>query len=252
MNWEVVPECNFCGSHHSKPFLGIETRNWYDGRPLNLVECIDCHLVRATPRPNRYELFRNSILGSPAAVELIRKRLGRPNAVSIHRRAVKEAVDAVRHPVRTLYDMGFGAGTALMAAATLGIQGEGNDINLAAVKMLQGIGFRVRQGFTSELDFADTKFDVLLNLEYIEQSYEPFTDLKRCYELLNAGGALYLKTIYLGCPEHDANGEASVLFGAGRFHYFTPETLSGMLANAGFRIVTSSFASTAKIIAVHP
>lgn len=250
MRWEDVEACNFCGSGDSRPFLRLHTSNWYDNRPLTLVKCAHCGLVRATPRPHRSDLYRRYLAGAPNLVALVQKRLNRPNVMSIHTRVVEEAVEAARRPVKKLFDMGCGAGTVMMAAHLMGIQAEGNDVNGVAIRMLDELGFTARLGFTKQLDFGGMKYDAVTSLEYIEQSYEPFDDLKRSHELLYEGGVLYLKTVYLDCPDHQASGETWPMFGAGHFHFFHPETLSAMIRGAGFKIIETRFASTATVIAI--
>jgi len=237
MRWQVVRECDFCGSRDTAPFLKIATPNWYDGRALELSQCVDCNLVRATPRPERRDLYRDELIGTTKLVPIVQKKLARPNLMASQRRLVEVVTGAARRPVRRLYEFGCGVGTVLMAARTLGIEAEGNDVNLVSIRMLTGLGFRVRHGFTSELDFQGMQFDAVMSVAYLQESYEPFGDLKRSFELLAPGGAIYIKSAYLGCPEHRASGEAWRAFGAGNFHYFYPETLRAMVETAGFNVL---------------
>ena len=250
MRWQEIQECNFCGGRDAQPFLSINTSNWYDYRLLTLSKCGGCQLVRATPRPERHDLYRRHLVGTSNILNLVRKRMSRPNIIAVHRRAVEEAVRIARRPVRKLYDMGCGAGTALMGARLLGIEGEGNDVNKISVKMLTELGFQVRHGFTCQLDFSGMIFDVVLALEYFEQTYEPFEDLKRCYELLHPGGVLYARTLYLDCPDHQASGEAWPMFGAGHFYYYYPETLRMMVQAAGFKIMELKLGAMATLVAL--
>jgi hypothetical protein len=237
MRWETVLECNFCGSRNANPFLRIETPNWYDGRALQLLECADCRLVRASPRPERRDLYRHQLIGTTKSLSPLKKKLSRPNAVSGHRGLIREAEKAAKRPVKKLFEFGCGAGTVLMCAQKLGIEAEGNDVNSVAIRMLNELGIKARHGFTSELDFHGTKFDAVVGLGYLQESYEPFDDLKRSHELLNTGGVVYLKNSYLGCPEHKASGEAWRVFGANNFHYYHPETFRAMLDAAGFKML---------------
>ena len=250
MRWETVRECNFCGGTNTRGFLRLSTSNWYDNRPLQLEECADCRLVRATPRPERRDLYRDYLIGTSRALQHVRKRMVRPNLLANHRRVLEEAAKLGIRPLRSIYEMGCGAGTFLMAARTLGIDGEGNDVNLVAVKMLQELGFKVRHGFTSELDFREMAFDGTVTVNYLEESYEPFVDLKRSFDLLKPGGVAYIRSLYLGCPEHKAAGEAWKVFGAGLFHYYYPETLHAMIEAAGYKILDTRLRNVAIVFAV--
>jgi SAM-dependent methyltransferase len=250
MRWETVQDCNFCGSAGTRSYLKLTTSNWYDNQPLNLEECTSCRLVRATPRPERRDLYRGHLLGTVRALQHVRRRMTRPNIVANHRRLLENAAQFAKRPLRTVYEMGCGAGTILMSARTLGMEGEGNDVNLVAVKMLQELGFKVRHGFTKELDFHEMSYDGVVAFNYLEESYEPFEDLRRSYDLLKPGGVAYIRSLYLGCPEHRAAGEAWKIFGAGYFHYYYPETLRSMIEAAGLKILDTRLLGVAIVIAI--
>jgi len=250
MRWETVRACNFCGSETAGSFLNLATPNWYDNRSLLLAECSNFRLVFASPRPERRDLSRDYIIGTNRALAHVRKRMLRPNLLANHRRVLEEAAKLAKRPLRNLYELGCGAGTMLMAARTLGIDGEGNDVNLVAVKMLQELGFKVRHGFTNELDFREMNFDGVVAFNYLEESYEPFEDLKRSFALLRPGGVAYIRSLYLGCPEHKAAGEAWKAFGGGLFHYYYPETLRAMVEAAGFKILDTRLLNVASVIGI--
>lgn len=249
MRWETVQVCSFCDSAATRSYLKLPTSDWYDNQTLQLEECSDCRLVRAAPRPERRDLYRSQIIGTGKAFQQVRKRMGRPNVIANHRRVLEEAARFAKHPLRTVYEMGCGAGTILMGARTLGMEGEGNDVNLVAVRMLQELGFRVRHGFTNELDFSGMSYDSVVIFNYLEESYEPFEDLKRGRDLLKPGGVAYIRSSYLGSPEHLAAGEAWKNFGAGFFHYYYPETLHAMIEAAGLKILDSRLLNVAIVIA---
>jgi hypothetical protein len=250
MRWETVRGCNFCGGTNARDFLKLSTSNWYDNRPLHLEECGDCRLVRASPRPERRDVYRDHIIGTAKALQPVRKRISRANVIANHRRLLESVAQFTKRPLRSIYEMGCGAGTILMAARTLGMEGEGNDVNLVAVRMLQELGFKVRHGFTNELDFRGMNFDGVVAFNYLEESYEPFDDLKRGHDLLKQGGVMYIRSLYLGCPEHRAAGEAWKVFGAGNYHYCHPETLRSMIEAAGLKILDTRLLNVAIVIAV--
>ncbi len=250
MRWETVGACNFCGGANARTFLTLSTPNWYDNQPLHLEECTDCRLVRATPRPERRDLYRAQLVGAAKALQQVRKRMSRPGVVANHRRLLESAAQFAKRPLRSIYEMGCGAGTVLMGARTLGMEGEGNDINLVAVKMLKELGFKVRHGFTNELEFRGMSYDGVVAFNYLEESYEPFEDLRRSYELLKPGGVAYIRSLYLGCPEHKAAGEAWKIFGAGYFHYYYPETLRSMVEATGLKILDTRLLNVAIVIAI--
>lgn len=91
-------------------------------------------------------------------------------------------------------------------------------------------------GFTKDIETI-ASYDVLMNFDYLEHSYEPFHDLKVCNNLLRDGGLIYLKTLYMDNPDHLLKGDCYQLFGQGHFHYFRVRTLLALMVNAGFNIV---------------
>jgi hypothetical protein len=228
--------------------MELATTNWFDGRPLVLSECTDCRLVRASPRPVRSDVYRNHLIGTEKAVQPIKKKLSRTDAIEHHRRAIEVLMEAAHRPIKKLYHVGCEAGIVLMAAQALGIEGEGNDANLVSIKMLRELGFKVHHGFVGDLNFPVTKSDAVMSLGQLGASYEPFQDLKRSHSLLDLGGAMYLKTPYLGCPDHTAYGQAWKNFGGSSVHYFYPETLRAMIRGAGFELLDMRLLDMAAIV----
>lgn len=145
-------------------------------------------------------------------------------------------LDSFIPEAKTLYDMGCGAGTIMEAAKNLGLEAAGNDINKNAMERLKDLGFETYHGFTNDLKLPKDKFDIVINFDYLEHSYEPYLDLITCNEILKDDGILYLKTLYLDCPDHILKGEGYQLFGQGHFSYFPARTLCSMVYSAGFEI----------------
>ena len=236
MEWEIVETCNFCGGGSATPYHEAELGAWC-GRPLQLLRCDGCGLVRASPRPLIQSLYRRQIDGDISAIEPLRRGFSRSGVAANHRRMVERVVEAAERPVRSLFDVGCGAGTLMMEAARLGIEAQGNDINAIAVDMLNDLGFRAHKAFTRELALDGRKFDAVMLLNYLTRSYTPFDDLGVCRELLHEDGVVCIHTPYLDCPQHRAAGGAWSVFGNDNVHYFNPETLAAMIAAAGFRVV---------------
>ncbi|MDX2287571.1 MAG: class I SAM-dependent methyltransferase [Hyphomicrobiaceae bacterium] len=236
MDWYDVTSCNHCGGTDFKLYMESSVPTWYAGRPMRLIECTKCGYVPVSPRPDPIFLYRNYISGGPKQRELLQKKLDRPNVLEVHRTHVETAQKYLGRKAKTLYDMGCGAGTVMMGARDLGIEAAGNDVNKVSVDMLREMGLDAKHGFTKDLDLPADAYDIVMNFDYLEHSYEPFDDLKTCYRITRPGGILYLKTLYLGCPDHVAKGEAWHLLGQGHFSFFTADALKAMIKNAGFKL----------------
>lgn len=237
MQWEEVETCNFCGGRNSAEYLNSETPSWYGGRPMRLVECLDCHLVFANPRPNLHELYKGYLAGSEQARKLTERKLARPGVHDVHRKLVETAAGYHKGQPERLLDMGCGAGTLIEEASKLGLESWGNDVNFYSIERLRSMGLKALHGFTHEIDLPEDYFDIVTNTDYLEHSYIPFDDLKTCYRSLRSGGVLYLKTLYLDCPNHLINDDGWKLFGAGHFHFFWPRVLFNMIKKAGFQVI---------------
>lgn len=235
--WERVTACDACGGTAFEPYMESHVPRWYDGEPLRLSRCQACRLVFADPRPERYANNRGYLEGAGNAAAAVERKLARPGVHAIHRKVIESAVALVGGEARSLFDMGFGAGSLLEAAQEMGLEAWGNDINKAGVDRLNAMGAHALLGFTRDLDIPEGRFDVVTNLDYLEHSYEPMGDLRTCFRALRPGGALYLKTLYLDCPDHLLKGEGWQLFGQGHFHFFEPRVLVTMIRDAGFEVL---------------
>lgn len=234
--WLHVDTCNYCKKNVFKEYMVSSIPSWYQGKDIVLKECCNCGLVFADPRPNPKIIYKGYLEGDEHAAAATSRKLNRPNVADGHLRQVQEAISHFVGTPTSLFDMGCGAGTVLEAANKLGLVAEGNDINFHAIKRLVALGFNCFHGFTHEINFVK-KYDIVINFDYLEHSFFPFDDLKKCHDILNDNGILYLKTLYLDCPDHILKDDRYQLFGSGHFHYFKPRQLCRMVEAAGFEIL---------------
>ncbi|NNC72623.1 MAG: methyltransferase domain-containing protein [Sphingomonadaceae bacterium] len=249
VDWEEA-DCDFCGGSDGALYLESDVPSWYDGRPLRLVECSTCKMVRATPRPVAEQLYEDFMTDAPFAKTVTDRKRARPDVDAKHALIVERAMEH-RPEATSLYDFGCGAGTLLEAAHDKGLRVGGNDLNWYSTQQLGERGFAVEQCFNHQVDTA-VKYDIVTALDIIEHSYTPFGDLKIMYEKLKPGGILYAKTLYLDSPTHIDEGEAWHLYGAGHFSYFTTPVLVAMIEAAGFEIVKVREYTLVTIIARKP
>ena len=137
-----------------------------------------------------------------------------------------------------LLDVGCGNGGFLLLARQAGWQVEGLDFDAGAVRAARSRGLEVHHGGIEVLGGCSACYDVITLCHVIEHVHDPITTLRRLHALLKPGGMLWLDTPNLAS------------LGAARFgqHWrdldpprhlvlFTPESLRGALAKAGFRNV---------------
>ena len=233
--WQEVDCCDYCGHKSFVHYMKSSVPPWYKGEPIQMMRCEQCDMVMASPRPERQTLYANYLEGHETAQKAVKRKLDRPNINASHTRQIEHALKFAPDAKR-LFDMGCGAGTIMQAAKEKGLEAEGNEINLAACDHLNGLGFTAYHGFTCDLELPENHYDIVINFDYLEHSYEPYQDLLTCNRILTDGGVLYLKTLFLGCPDHITKGDGYQLFGNGHFSYFFPRTLCSMIHSAGFEI----------------
>jgi len=228
MIWEKVSRCAFCRGTDFNLFLW-KLDGWYNGQLLQLKECNNCRLVFADPRPT-FEWYIERV--KPSEKMLYERKLNRPNVMSIHKTIVKRAIKFAKHP-KTLFDVGTGAGTLLIAAKQLGLEVEGNEINGYACEQLSKKGFRVFHLPTCNLNI-DKTYNIITCLDYVEHSYTPIEDLFWIYNHQEYGGILYLKTLFLGCPDHQKEGPNWKLFAEGHIYFYWPDVLLRIIHEVGY------------------
>lgn len=226
------PDCAFCGSNHTVPYMTSNIIPWYGGEIYNLVRCEKCGLVYNSPRPTEEYAMAEV---SKAGEMFYERKLNRPNVQQIHERHAKQIL-LQKPDARTVFDVAFGAGTLLHAFRNLGLEASGNEINDFACQKLRDQGFEVFNLSTRRLNLHE-RFDIITMLDYLEHTYTPFDDLLKAHDMLNPNGILHLKTLFLGCRSHILKGELWQLFGKGHFYFYLPSVLSGMVENAGFEII---------------
>lgn len=249
MDWEEA-DCDFCGGSGGALYLESDAPAWYEGRALRLLECPDCGLVRASPRPLAEQLYAEFMTDAPFAKTVTERKRARPQVAEKHALIVDRALEFCPHAT-SLYDFGCGAGTLIEAAHAKGLRVGGNDLNWYSTCELAERGFAVEQCFNHQVDTRE-KYDIVTALDIIEHSYTPFGDLKTMYDKLNPGGVLYAKTLYLDSPTHIDEGEAWHLYGAGHFSYFSTPVLQTMIEAAGFEICKVREYTLVAIIARKP
>ncbi len=202
---------------------------------MQLVKCNKCKLVWINPR-RKYNPDVDPKRNMEKAMKAFTIKYNRPWAKGYHRSVALRTME-LRVNAKTLFDVGFGAGTTLLQGSKLGLECYGNEINIASIREMKKRGFEVYDSRTNEL-VLDKKFDIILCLDNIEHTEVPVEDLEWMYNHQNDGGVLYLTTLYLDCPNHLKDKDNWNLFGTSHNYYFYPDVLKGMIEDAGYRVIS--------------
>lgn len=93
-----------------------------------------------------------------------------------------------------LLDVGFGDGSFLENAKSIGWNVIGVDPDIETVKNARERGLNVYQGSVESLVELNIKFDVITLSHVIEHMYDPVESLRACHRLLKPGGRIWIET----------------------------------------------------------
>jgi len=231
--WEWNIPC-LCGRLDRKVFH-ILWENKSLHKPYHLVQCNQCGLVYHDPRQTWERIMK--VYQMPWAEKKYFQKHQREYYRIRHQETLSLLQSHIDIETRSLFDIGCGGGTQLLAAMERGLRVMGNEINKYSCQHLRtDYGLDVHYCPTKDLVIPNA-FDLITITDYIEHTYTPKEDLKWAYDHLNTGGLLYLETLYLDSPAHKQGKEPWWYFGYGHVYYFTSAQLKKLLLDLGFDII---------------
>lgn len=227
--------CNLCGSDDRQPYC--------PENGLGLVQCRQCGFVYVSPRPVAEELyalygetyFHNNESSVVGYTDYIRDE---PNIRRTAQRRLKQ-LELFVQPGRLL-DVGCATGFFLDEARKRGWQVEGLDVSSFGVEYAQSnFGLTARHGTLTELSFEAAAYDLVTMWDVIEHVPDPTAYVRRAAELLRPGGVITLATPDVDSLPARLAGRRWVGYKLSEEHiyYFSVQTLSKLLADAGFEVV---------------
>jgi 2-polyprenyl-3-methyl-5-hydroxy-6-metoxy-1,4-benzoquinol methylase len=144
-------------------------------------------------------------------------------------------------PGGNLLDVGCGNGAYLNQMKKLGwsIQGIEPDPDAARVG-IEYFGLPIKIGELTELNLRPCSFDVIILKHVIEHVSDPVLLLQECYRLAKGNGRLIIATPNFNSLGHKIfKHNWSILEPPRHLYLFTNKSLTYLIKNAGFKIVTS-------------
>ncbi|MGA2192654.1 MAG: class I SAM-dependent methyltransferase [Nitrospirota bacterium] len=258
---EYVP-CVLCGSEKNEVVLSGHDRLYGIGGEYNLVRCGGCGLCFVNPRPDKtsLQLFYpetylvegenlSSISVSEKKKKAMDSMLGFEGAPGIAR-IVRNFGDylRIRRDYRLyslmfvrrgrLLDVGCGNGRFITFLKKNNWDAAGVEVHDDTIKHLaRKEGLEVYTGDFLELDIPKV-YDIITMWWVLEHAIDPLSVLKKARGLLADDGNMIVAVPNFDCIERKVFGGDWALADLPRHLYnFTPRTINGLFAKAGFKVV---------------
>ncbi len=224
-------DCPICGADGggATPFL--------KARGLDYVSCHECSFTYTRQGPdNGY--FSLSSEDDARSAQVMLGLKGNEAYRSLEQRKVAYILGRIaRHGGSrgTLLDIGPANGALLSLAQAKGWTAWGLESNPAYVAECRRTGLRVEQGiFPQDLPAEWPRFNAVVMLDVLEHAPAPLDFLGRVRDRLEPGGILAIQVPNLDSLRIRLEGAANNNFILGHWSFFSPETLDGVVARAGF------------------
>lgn len=240
--------CNLCGSAQTKLFAIVpDLLLERETVTANLVQCSQCGLVYQNPRPTPAEIGEHY----PPEYESYVDHTVQPKRNWLLQQAVEYGTNKrVRFVTRhkragRLLDVGCAMGTFL-----LGMRKQAN-WTVAGVELNQDVarlaserhGLDIFPGTLEEAAYPDGSFDAVTLWDVLEHLHDPLHGLQEIHRILRDEGIVVVRVPNLASWDAKLFGRYWAGLDAPRHLYiFTPETLTELLAKAGFQVVEHSCA----------
>jgi SAM-dependent methyltransferase len=220
---------------------------------VRIVACEGCGLVFASPQPSEAELesYYGPEYFERNAAKFLRLPLD-PDVDLRFRRYLGEL--AAVCPKGKVLDVGCGTGMFLRVARDAGYETRGIELSpYASALGRERLGLAIDTGRLEELDPA-ARFVAITMWDFLEHTSEPLAVLAAARRVLADGGHLLLTVPNVGSWWARCMGKRWVGFDKASEHlfYFTRESLSRLLARAGFeplRVRPHAWVCTASFLA---
>lgn len=240
--------CNLCGNAATQPFatvpdLLLERLNV----TATLVRCTQCDLVYQNPRPTLSEMDQHY----PPEYEPYTDHAEQRKSNWLLQKAIEYGIQKRCHFITKhkaggrILDIGCAAGTFLLGMQAQGKwQTYGVEISPEVARIARKRhNLNVFTGTLEEAAFADQMFDAVTMWDVLEHVHDPTATLREIRRILKPDGLLLVRVPNLASWDAQLFGKTWAGLDAPRHLYvFTPDTLTQMLAQAGFRVANHSCA----------
>jgi 2-polyprenyl-3-methyl-5-hydroxy-6-metoxy-1,4-benzoquinol methylase len=187
--------CCLCGGTICRPYMNKVYA--LKGKPLDLVRCAGCGLVRVEPMPGPEEvrgLYTDKYFDRDFSCGVRKGTYLESEAMRVEEyREILSVIRAFR-PRGRLLEVGCAAGSFLNYAKRSGYEVEGVDISAWAADMArEQFGVTVHVGRLMEVKFRDESFDVIFCGDLLEHEPDPVALFREASRVLKPGGLVAVK-----------------------------------------------------------
>jgi SAM-dependent methyltransferase len=216
--------CPLCGSPETREYARHDTVLW--------VKCA-CGLIykkwtaEQAPLPRPFD---------PASTAYSRRWRHR---VAKSREQIRDALNHVAPG--PLLDIGCSLGYTLRAAQELGMAATGLEYDAGVAAFCRGKGYTVEVGSMTAMPFADGAFQIVVMKHVLEHTPDPRAALREVRRVLRPAGGLFVAVPFGGYHRAVSRPGRHKFFRpsdpvSGHAIYYTPATLSRLLAEEGYRV----------------
>jgi SAM-dependent methyltransferase len=153
-------------------------------------------------------------------------------------------IESVTGRAGTLLDVGSYLGLFMQAAESRGWRCKGIEPERDAWQYaVQELGLDVCLGTLRKCTFSPQSFDAIILLQVLEHVLDPRQTLEQIYGLLRPNGVLFVEVPNIDCLSFRILGKWHRHFAEHHFTFFTAKTLTALLSQCDFRVVSVSFPS---------
>jgi len=229
----VLAACPLCATD------GTNARTVATYPELTWVRC-DCGLIykrSELPDPKSTDFYEGGYFGTGDQGRRYTQR--RKRRVQKSRNQI---LDLLNHAAPgPLLDIGCSMGYTLEAARSLGLTPTGSDISVFAIRECRSLGFRAERGELGRMPFGDGEFSLVTMKHVLEHTPDPRAALREVRRILRPGGGLFVAIPHGGYGKSLRHPQRSQFYlperhGREHFVYYTPATLTTLLASEGFSV----------------
>jgi len=240
--------CNLCGADDA-------TRLRSEGE-LHLVRCRGCGLVYVTPRLTEgaiQGLYEDHYFGTGSGAGLGYRNYtaDQENLLRTFRKRMRW-LETYGEPGGRLLDVGCAAGFFMQVGRERGWEVYGVEPAGCMAEFARShLGLEVFAGKLREADYRPGFFDAVTLWDVLEHMTDPHQELLEVNRVLRPGGLLVVETQNVASWVARALGQRWHHYG-NQLHlfHFTPQTITRLLAETGFRLVKITRTTAGKVCSV--